>query len=85
MTLKNNKTIKKTPLLSSKTWRSGSEFLGGIITGLILGWFLDAFFGIEPWGLLGGLLLGITTGFWNIYRLYQEILNHTEPRKEKSP
>ena len=43
-----------------------SEFAGAIIVAAGLGYFLDQFAGISPWGLLGGLALGTAAGMYSI-------------------
>ncbi len=45
-----------------------SEFVGGTMAGLLLGWLTDLATGWFPLGLVTGLILGFVTGFWNIYK-----------------
>jgi ATP synthase protein I len=44
------------------------ELFGGIIGGLGLGWTLDRFAGTTPWGLIGGVVIGMTTSILLIVR-----------------
>jgi len=45
-------------------WR----MVGALLLGALLGWFLDGRLGTGPWCLVGGLGLGLVTGFWSLYR-----------------
>ncbi len=45
-----------------------SEFVGGTMAGLLLGWLVDYVIGSFPVGLVVGLILGFVTGIWNIYK-----------------
>jgi ATP synthase protein I len=46
-----------------------SEFVAAVLVGGVLGWQIDAWTGVAPWGLVVFLGLGTAAGFWNIYRL----------------
>jgi ATP synthase protein I len=48
---------------------AGTEFVGAIIVGGLIGYVLDTLIGIWPVFFLIWLLLGIMTGFYNIYRI----------------
>ena len=39
-------------------YRFGGEVVGGVLGGVGLGWLLDRFAGTEPFGMIGGLLVG---------------------------
>jgi len=45
-------------------WR----MVGALLLGAGVGWFLDGRLGTGPWCLVGGLGLGLVTGFWSLYR-----------------
>ncbi len=60
-------------------WRSalrysavGLEMGVAVGLGVLLGVWLDKKLGIQPWGTLGGLLLGIATGFRGLFRAATE-------------
>lgn len=46
-----------------------SEFVGALVVGGLIGWQADQWFGTRPWLLLAMLGLGVTAGFWNVYRV----------------
>lgn len=52
---------------------AGTEFVGAIIVGGLIGYVLDALIGTWPILFLVWLLLGIMTGFYNIYRITNNI------------
>jgi len=54
---------KAAPYLDA-VWR----MVGALLVGVGLGWFLDRRLGSGPWGLVGGLGLGMLVGFWSLYR-----------------
>lgn len=54
------------------------EFLGAILGGTMLGYLADRYFGSAPWGLIGCMLLGTSTG---LYRLIV-ILRQFEKRAD---
>lgn len=53
--------------------RYGSEFFGGVLVGGALGFGLDHFAGISPWGLIVGTMLGFAAGTLNVVRAAREI------------
>jgi ATP synthase protein I len=48
--------------------RLSSELVAGVIVGGAIGWALDYWLGISPWGLIVFLLLGFTAGVLNVMR-----------------
>jgi ATP synthase protein I len=49
-----------------------SEFSAAVLVGAALGWVVDHFTGISPFGLLGGLFLGLCAGIMNVVRAARE-------------
>ncbi len=49
--------------------RAGTEFIVDTIAGIAIGWGLDKWLGIKPWGLIVFLFLGVGAGFMAIYRI----------------
>lgn len=45
-----------------------SEFIAGVVVGVILGYMFDRFLGTSPWGLIVFLLLGFCAGVLNVLR-----------------
>jgi ATP synthase protein I len=39
------------------------DFVGTVLAGAVVGWFVDRWFDTEPYGTLGLLILGVVGGF----------------------
>ncbi|MBO0756257.1 MAG: AtpZ/AtpI family protein [Bradyrhizobiaceae bacterium] len=48
--------------------RLSSELVAGVVVGAIIGWALDHWVGISPWGLIVFVLLGFVAGVRNVMR-----------------
>ena len=42
----------------------GAQFIGSLVGGIALGWFVDDKFGTDPIGLFVGLFTGLTVGLF---------------------
>ncbi|UVT16267.1 MAG: AtpZ/AtpI family protein [Nitrospira sp.] len=52
--------------------RIATDLLAALIVGGALGWVCDTYlFNSTPWGMIGGLVLGLGTGMRNAYRSAQ--------------
>ncbi len=49
-------------------YRLIGELIGGVLTGLGLGWVVDRFAGTAPWGLIGGMLIGTGAAIFLVVR-----------------
>ncbi|MCT4656081.1 MAG: AtpZ/AtpI family protein [Cohaesibacter sp.] len=49
-------------------WRLGSEFIAGVFVGGAIGWLVDTWFGLAPWGMIIFVLLGFMAGMLNMLR-----------------
>ena len=49
-------------------FRLSTEFVGGVLIGALVGWLLDRWLHISPWGLIVFLLLGFAAGVLNVMR-----------------
>ncbi len=49
--------------------RVTSELVANVLVGTLLGWQIDKWFDTSPIFLLIFLLLGVASGFWNVYRI----------------
>ncbi|MBV9260245.1 MAG: AtpZ/AtpI family protein [Pseudolabrys sp.] len=52
----------------AKGFRLSTELVAGVLVGAGIGWLLDRFLGISPWGLIVFLLLGFVAGVLNVMR-----------------
>ena len=48
--------------------RLSSELIGGVLAGAAIGWLLDRWLGLSPWGMIVFLLLGFAAGILNVIR-----------------
>jgi ATP synthase protein I len=64
-----NNTPKPGNAIASLALRAGTEFVSGIIVGVIFGLAMDHFFSTKPFGLIIMIVLGAAAGFRNIFRL----------------
>ena len=49
--------------------KAGTEFVGSLLGGGLLGWLIDGWMDSKPIGLIAGVLIGIIIAFWNLYKL----------------
>jgi len=65
------KTARKSQSSSSgyaQAMKLSSEFIAGVLVGAGIGWVVDQWFGISPFGLIVFLLLGFAAGVLNVLR-----------------
>lgn len=48
--------------------RAGTELIGGIVGGILFGACADWMFGVAPFGSVIGAVIGVTAGFYGVYR-----------------
>lgn len=61
--------------------RLGTEFISGILVGLLMGYAIDQIWNTQPWGLIIMMILGSAAGILNIFRL----LGICKPSLTKNP
>ena len=52
----------------ARGFRLSSELVAGVVVGAGIGWLLDRWLGVSPWGLIVFLLLGFAAGVLNVMR-----------------
>ena len=52
----------------SRGWSVATEFVGAMLAGGLLGWFIDRWAGTGPWAMIVLLLLGFVTGLRSVLR-----------------
>src|SRR6202795_1138073 len=52
----------------ARGFRLSSELVAGVLVGAGLGWLIDRWLGLSPWGLIVFLLLGFVAGVLNVMR-----------------
>lgn len=53
---------------SQDGYRLLADLIGGVLVGLGFGWLLDRYAGTGPWGMVGGLLIGMGISIYTIVR-----------------
>lgn len=73
---------------SNMALKAGMELISGVMVGTFFGYIFDHYFLTKPWGMVGFILLGAITGFYNIFRLVQRMepkLESDNTKKDRSP
>ena len=61
----------------ARGFRLSTELVAGVLAGAGIGWVLDRWLGISPWGMIVFLLLGFTAGVLNVMRVAGVVPNNT--------
>ena len=56
------------PSALARGFRLSTELVAGVLVGAFIGWLLDRWLGISPWGMIVFLLLGFAAGVINVMR-----------------
>jgi ATP synthase protein I len=57
------------PSALARGFRLSTELVAGVLVGAFIGWALDKWLGISPWGMIVFLLLGFAAGVVNVVRV----------------
>jgi len=64
-----SKAFQESMTKSAPIAGAGYTLIGAIILLGLIGYWVDRWLGFSPWFLLGGLLLGIIIGFYNLAKV----------------
>jgi ATP synthase protein I len=57
------------PSAIARGFRLSAELVAGVLVGAGIGWLLDRWLGVSPWGMIVFLLLGFAAGVLNVMRV----------------
>jgi ATP synthase protein I len=66
------------PSALARGFRLSTELVAGVLVGAMIGWLLDRWLGISPWGLIVFLLLGFAAGVLNVMRAAGVVRENTK-------
>jgi ATP synthase protein I len=61
----------------ARGFRLSTELVAGVLAGAGIGWVLDRWLGISPWGMIVFLLLGFAAGVLNVMRAAGVVSSNT--------
>ena len=67
----------------ARGFRMSTELVAGVIVGAGIGWLIDRWLGISPWGLIVFLLLGFAAGVLNVMRAAGVVREQSDRLKPK--
>jgi ATP synthase protein I len=65
------------PSAIARGFRLSAELVAGVLVGAAVGWLIDRWLGISPWGMIVFLLLGFAAGVLNVMRAAGVVPNDT--------
>jgi ATP synthase protein I len=65
------------PSAIARGFRLSTELVAGVVVGAAIGWLLDRWLGISPWGMIVFLLLGFAAGVLNVMRAAGVVASNT--------
>jgi ATP synthase protein I len=72
---------------SQDGYRLLADLIGGVLVGLGFGWLLDRYAGTGPWGMVGGLLIGMGSSIYIVVRKATKLSAQASaqiPRREQA-
>lgn len=71
--MKQDTTSQQVHSALNEGWMRGGSFLSSVVAGTLLGYFLDMWWGTEPWLVVSGILLGSYAGFVGMWHYIKEL------------
>ena len=62
----------------------GLMFPSSIAVGTLMGYFVDRWFHVDPWGKLAGFVFGAFAAFYNFFKDYQKLMEKKKNESEES-
>lgn len=64
--------------VAGQAYKVVAHLLGGVFLGVALGFVIDRFAGTNPWGVIGGVLLGFGVSLWMAWQTAQKLMRQAE-------
>jgi len=71
--------------VTSQAYKIVAELLGGVFLGLGLGFGADRLFGTNPWGIIGGVLLGFALSIYMARRTANRLMAQAKAQGNSAP
>ncbi len=71
-------SFAETARKSGLAYGAAITLFGSIVFMLILGWFADLLLETQPWGIVGGIVLGAVIGFFQFFKITSQIFKNKE-------
>lgn len=55
--------------IKEQFWRLGMDLVSIVVIGMVGGFWVDRFFSVRPWGMIGGFFFGCLAAGIHVYRL----------------
>ncbi len=65
--MENESVAKQVNSAVDQGWVAGSSFFGSIVSGLLIGYFVDRWLDTEPWAIIILTLVGAYSGFLRLW------------------
>jgi ATP synthase protein I len=60
--------------VAGQAYKVVAQLLGGVFLGVAVGFVVDRFAGTNPWGVIGGVLLGFGVSLWMAWQTAQRLM-----------
>lgn len=66
--IESNSPVPMGPSFKTMAYQTSADMIAAVLVGCSLGFMVEHFLLIKPWGIIIGFFLGATTGLLNVYR-----------------
>lgn len=71
--MKQETTTQQVHSAVNEGWMEGGSFLGSVLAGTLLGYFLDRWLGTDPWLVSIGIIVGAYAGFVQMWEYVKRL------------
>jgi F0F1-type ATP synthase assembly protein I len=66
-------SLAETVRMSGMAYSAAMTLVASIVFMMLIGWFVDLIAGTAPYGVVGGIIVGATMGFFQFFRITSRI------------